>query len=445
MRVMPILTAIIVAAVLYALVFERDALLAFAQVERPDEVATVEAEAELVRVVALHSEAQVVDTAVILRGQTEADRQVEVRAETSGAVISEPLRKGAFVEAGDLMCKLDPGTRQASLDEALSRLEEARARLPEAQAGVPSAEARRAEATARVAEAQSALASARARLEEARINQNAAARLSVDGFASETRVANADAALESARAGVTSGEAAVESARAGIIAAEAGVEGAEAAVQSARAGIQAAQAGVAAARRELERLEIRAPFGGLLETDSAELGTLLQPGSPCATVIQLNPIKLVGFVPEADVNKIEIGAMAGARLASGQDVRGAVSFISRSADMTTRTFQVEVEVPNPDLAIRDGQTAEILVVTEGQLAHLIPQSALTLDDEGTLGVRTVDEGNITGFAEVSVIRDTVQGIWVAGLPETVDLIVVGQEFVTDGVQVIPTFREEADG
>ena len=216
---------------------------------------------------------------------------------------------------------------------------------PAAKRALEEAEARRAEAAARVAEAQSNLASARARLAEAEINQNAAARLSEDGFASETRVANAEAALESARAGITSAEAAVESARAGIIAADASVEGAEAAVQSARAGIQSAQAAVAAAERELDRLQITAPFAGLLETDSAELGTLLQPGSPCATVIQLDPIKLVGFVPEADVNKIDVGAMAGARLASGQEVRGEVTFLSRSADMTTRTFRLEVECP----------------------------------------------------------------------------------------------------
>ena len=44
-----------------------------------------------------------------------------------------------------------------------------------------------------------------------------------------------------------------------------------------------------------------APFAGLLETDTAELGALLQTGSPCATIIQLDPIKFVGFVPEAEL------------------------------------------------------------------------------------------------------------------------------------------------
>uniref|UniRef100_UPI001179FED1 efflux RND transporter periplasmic adaptor subunit n=1 Tax=Salibaculum halophilum TaxID=1914408 RepID=UPI001179FED1 len=282
---------------------------------------------------------------------------------------------------------------------------------------------------------------AEARLEEARINQNAAARLSEDGFASETRLANAEAALASARAGLTSAEAAVEGAQAGISSAEASVEGAKAGVEAARAGIQSAQAAVAAAERELERLDITAPFAGLLESDTAELGSLMQPGSPCATVIQLDPIKLVGFVPEADVAKVETGAMAGAELSSGDRVQGPVTFLSRSADPATRTFRVEIEVPNPDLDVRDGQTAEILIEAEGRSAHRLAASSMTLNDDGDIGVRVVDDADVARFLPVTVLRDTAQGVLVTGLPDSVDVIVVGQEYVRDGVPVAPTYRE----
>ncbi len=146
MRLIPVLTALLVTLGLYAIVFERDALLAFARGEASAEAADPGAEdtaapaakpagGKAVGVVVLRSQAQTIDSAVILRGQTEAVRQVEVRAETSAVVISEPLRKGAFVEAGDVLCELDPGTREAALAEA-------EARLAEAQAGVPDAEAR---------------------------------------------------------------------------------------------------------------------------------------------------------------------------------------------------------------------------------------------------------------------------------------------------------------
>jgi multidrug efflux system membrane fusion protein len=97
-------------------------------------------------------------------------------------------------------------------------------------------------------------------------------------------------------------------------------------------------------------------------------------------------------------------------------------------------------VENADLSIRDGQTAEIAIQSDGDVAHLLPQSALTLDNDGVLGVRTVVD-DTAGFAPVNVIRDTTGGIWVGGLENKVDVIVVGQEFVTDGVPVAVTYRE----
>lgn len=408
MRIIPVITALLVLAGLYMIVFERETLVGFAR-SNASEATPVAAEETaaavggtdetVVGVVAMRSVAQTVDSAVILRGRTEAARQVTVASETSGLVISEPLRKGAAITAGDILCELDPGTREASLAEARARLAEAQGRVPEAEAGV---------------------LEANARTREAEINLNAARQLSLDGFASETRLVSAEAAMEAAAAGV---------------------QRAQSAVASAQAGIESAQAAVASAEREIDRLTITAPFSGLLETDTAELGALMQPGTPCATIIQLNEVKLVGFVPEADVAKVSVGAMAGARLTNGEEVRGRVTFLSRSADELTRTFRVEVTVANDDLAISDGQTAEILIASDGRTAHLIPQSSLTLDDDGVLGVRTVGEGNLVQFMPVTLLRDTAEGVWVTDLPETVDIITVGQEFVVDGVLVAPAFTE----
>ena len=413
MRLFSILVAMIVAAVLALSILARPQLMALFGQPEAAETAEIEAsetavetaaapeeDSNLVKVQVRKVVGQQVDSAVILRGETEAARQVDVRSETSAIVISDPLRKGARVSEGDAMCVLDPGTRGAALEEARARLAEAESRVPEAEA--------------RLSEAQ-------ARLEEARINQNAASRLSEDGFASQTRLASADAAEAAAKAGVSS---------------------ATAGLRAARSGIQAATAAVASAEKEIERLTISAPFSGLLESDTAELGSLLQPGSLCATIIQLDPIKLVAFVPETEVQKVTEGATAGARLAAGgEEVIGRVTFLSRSADPQTRTFRVEIEVPNADLAIRDGQTAEIAISSAGVKAHLIPQSAMTLNDDGTLGVRLVDDEAIVAFAPVGIMRDTRNGIWVTGLPETANIIVVGQEYVTAGVKVAPSWEE----
>ncbi|HMO08017.1 MAG TPA: efflux RND transporter periplasmic adaptor subunit, partial [Paracoccaceae bacterium] len=103
-------------------------------------------------------------------------------------------------------------------------------------------------------------------------------------------------------------------------------------------------------------------------------------------------------------------------------------------------FRVDVTVPNPDLHIRDGQTAEMLIAAEGRMGHIVPASALTLDDNGRLGLRLVDAG-VAGFAPVQMLRDTTSGVWVTGLPDEAEIIVVGQEFVADGAAVAVTLRE----
>lgn len=368
MRLLPLVIAVLVSVVLYLFIFQRDRLMDVAgggATAPQDETAEASAESAAIEdqqdlpstsVLVQKSVSQKIDRGVLLRGQTEAVRQVEVRAETAGTVISDPLRRGAEVAQGQLLCEIDPGTRVASL------------------------------------------ATARARLTEAEIGANAATKLSAGGFTSETAAA------------------------------------------SARAQLQAAEAGVEAAETEIGRLKITAPFAGLLESDAAETGSLLAAGGLCATVIQLDPIKLVAFVPETEVDRITVGANAGARLATGTEVVGQVTFLSRSADPDTRTFRVEVQVPNADMAIRDGQTVELLIAAAGGEAHLVPASSLTLNDDGVLGLRTVEDGHVV-FSPVEVLRDSVEGMWVGGLPDEADVIVVGQEYVTDGVPVEVTYKE----
>ncbi|MDO5756042.1 MAG: efflux RND transporter periplasmic adaptor subunit [Rhodobacterales bacterium] len=396
MRLFSILAAIAVTLAIYVFVFHRPDTVK-AEDKAPETVAASPAKTDAIGVVAIHSHAQDMDNAVVLRGRTEADRQVEVRAETAGKVISAPLRKGNFVEENQTLCELAPGTRPAALAEATALRAEAETRVPEAKAR---------------------LAEAEARLAEARLNETAAAKLGQSGYASDTRIA-------AARAALSSGEAAVQAARSGL--------------DAAHTGIEAAEAAVAAAREELKRLDITAPFAGLLESDTAELGSLLQPGALCATVVQLDPIKLVGFVAEANVARVVTGAPARAQLVGGQKVTGKVTFVARSADPETRTFRVEVAVPNPDLSFRDGQTAEIAISAEGTPAHLLPQSALTLNDEGTLGVRIVTDNTKADFAPVTLIRDSAEGIWVTGLPADADVIVIGQEYVVEGAPVRASF------
>jgi multidrug efflux system membrane fusion protein len=65
---------------------------------------------------------------------------------------------------------------------------------------------------------------------------------------------------------------------------------------------------------------------------------------------------------------------------------------------------------------------------------------MTLNNNGELGVRVVEDG-FAKFYEVKIVRDTIDGIWLSGLPDTVEVIVVGQEYVIDGRKVIKKYQE----
>ena len=82
-------------------------------------------------------------------------------------------------------------------------------------------------------------------------------------------------------------------------------------------------------------------------------------------------------------------------------------------------------------------TAELQIGLPPKTAHQIPQAALTLDDKGRMGVR-VDQDGIAKFIPIQVVSDSALGIWVAGLPDQVNIIVVGQEFVRDGRRIAAT-------
>jgi membrane fusion protein, multidrug efflux system len=211
-------------------------------------------------------------------------------------------------------------------------------------------------------------------------------------------------------------------------------------VATSKARLAAAQAQLARSQLEAEHTIVRAPFAGLVENTHVEVGAFVQPGTPCATIIDLDPMLLVGRISERDVHAVQLGGSAEGVLLSGEHVTGTVTFVGKQSDSATRTYPVEVQVPNPDYALRSGITTEILVPIGTHLAHRVSPSLLALDDEGRIGLRTVDADNAVQFHRVEVIADDAGSVWVSGLPEVATLITVGQELVVPGEHVDVTFE-----
>ena len=203
------------------------------------------------------------------------------------------------------------------------------------------------------------------------------------------------------------------------------------------ANLALAQAQVAAMEIEIGHLSIESPIEGVLDVRAIEIGSYLQVADPVATIIDLDPIVLVGYATERDVGQLAIGGAAEARLLDGREVTGKLRFISSRAEQETRTFRIEVEVPNPDYAIRDGLSAEMVIPVDAVPAHLISPAILTLGPSGEVGVKLVDEANKVRFTPVDILREDPTGLWIVGLPESARMIVVGQDFVLDSQLVRP--------
>ena len=150
-----------------------------------------------------------------------------------------------------------------------------------------------------------------------------------------------------------------------------------------------------------------------------------------------------GEISERDLRYIKIGDEADVRLVNDQKVTGTVRYISRDASAQTRTFRVEVAIPNGDGSIPAGMTAEITLSAEPTDAVMLPRSVVTLGDKGDLGIRTVGKDDKVAFFPIDLVDDTPKGLVLGGIPKDARIIVAGQELVKEGDLVKPVEADQA--
>ena len=308
-------------------------------------------ETKLFRVQAEIFKAKQYISTIEVRGSTEAQGKVSIRSETSGLLNKRHVHKGDNVAKGDLICSLNIGALEATLQQ-------------------------------RVAE-----------LNKARIDYTSAQKLAKGGFSTKSRVTQDKATLE------------------------------------------AATAAMKAAEIDLEQTQIRAPIDGIIQDPFAKVGDMLQVGDVCANIMQPDTMNMIAQVSERFIGSIHVGDEAQVKTVTGESATGKIIFISPSADTETRTFRIEIAIPNSDGKIRDGVTSIAKIDLPGDNAHLVPASVLTLNDKGQLGARTVDVYGMVSFIPITILNDTRDGMWIKGLPDNIKIITRGQEYVSEGQQV----------
>ncbi len=205
--------------------------------------------------------------------------------------------------------------------------------------------------------------------------------------------------------------------------------------------LRSAESQLEAAQAELDRLDVVVPYDGVIDVLNVEEGASVDGGTPVAKLISLDPIIGVGEVNESDLGVVRVGAKADLRLVTGETVTGRIRYVSRAAQAATRTYTVEVEVPNPDLKIPAGMTTEVILRGDPVLSTPVPRSVVALNDAGELGVRTVNDKDEVEFHPIDIVDDSTGALILGGIPKGARVIVAGQNFVGDGAKVHPV---EAD-
>ncbi|WP_458791436.1 efflux RND transporter periplasmic adaptor subunit [Yoonia sp. MH D7] len=210
----------------------------------------------------------------------------------------------------------------------------------------------------------------------------------------------------------------------------------------ARATLASAQAGVTAAQTALQYSEITAPFGGRIETLDLNAGEFVSAGSSVGMVVDNTPLTVTIQVPQQSLRDIKAGQIADVSFITGEQSKGTVAFVGSNANSDTRTFLAEITVENTDGAVPAGVSAEVSIPIGEITAHFISPAILSLDTDGTLGIKTVDADNKVVFAPVVIETAKTDGIWISGLPDSAAIITVGQGYVNDGDVVNPQSETE---
>ena len=305
-------------------------------------------------------QAERITSYISLQGALEPNREVILKAETSGRVIELLAARGERVEEGSPLVRLATEDREIQLERA------------------------------------------RLRVEEAERQFNAVERLQSRELSSQTEV------------------------------------------DAARTALKLAEVELRQAELNVERMLIRSPFDAILEERSVELGDYLTVGGEVLRLLDNDPLVVNVQVPQTEIGFVEMGEEASVRLVDGTELSGQVRYIAGRARPETRTFRVEIEVPN-DQGVRVGSSATAMIPKDNVEAHFVSSALLSLNDDGTMGVKSIKEDGSVAFHAATIERSSTEGIWVSGLPARVRLITSGQGFARVGEKVRIASDEASDG
>lgn len=263
-------------------------------------------------------------------GRIEAT-EIDIATKSGGRLLEVMVREGEFVEAGQVLARVDTQSLRASLLEAQAQVQQAQHAELAAQAMVSQRESEKAAALAVVAQRQTELRSAQNRYKRSQT-------LAQRGSISTQQLEDDQAAMEGA-------EAALNAAKAQVASVDAAIAAARAQVVQAQSLIKAAEATVARLQVEIEDADLKAPRAGRVQYRVAEPGEVLGAGGRVLNMIDISDVYMTFYLPTAAAGRVALGTDVRLVLDAAPDVviPAKISFVASTAQFTPKTVETENE------------------------------------------------------------------------------------------------------
>lgn len=271
-------------------------------------------------------------------------RTSTVASEIEGIVRDMPARQGDHVEPGAVLCKLNDDVLTFQLAKERADLERLRAKHQELVAGTRKEEVARLKALRDEADSE---------YDRWKFEMDRVKRLYERGDSNDKEYQDTHASFQSAERRKIAADASYDEAVAG--------PRVETIAQAAHE-VAAQEAVVKRLESDLEKTSIRAPYEGFVSQRHTEVGEWVEAGGQVVDLVDLSRVLVRADAPESILRYLEPGAASRVWIdALGRSFEGKIKHIIRSADVTARTFPVEVEVQNDSGLLAGGQFARVTV------------------------------------------------------------------------------------